>query len=543
MHGTLFITRAQGPDDPIVQGEYTIERDTRIGRAMESDICLPDPSVSRRHALILIRQGLWYLVDQGSTTGTLLNQQRLVQGQPAEIRGGDTIEIGPWSFRVRDDETITRTIDFSRQESGVVHTEKISSRRLDALGGYLAAIGRAKSVEEIATCTIEAALAGTGFKRGAVLLAPAGEGDAPAYLAGLRIDHTGVCDELAPTELYASSRLVTRALEGLTARYSAPDSNATIDQTHSLMEHSIMAALCVPIRRDGVVESLLYLDSRGDAAGVEDAVGYCEDIASLCAYALTHRAHAELSHRQQAMRIEFEHAKELRAMMTTPSVMPSARFQSAHRSLAGMFVSADFFDTVAHADGSAHVLFGDATGHGLGASILSTLVHAHLVALLSSGTGTLESVIATNRFIAEKAAAGRFVSLVVARLDPDGVMTIVDAGHGHWIHRTNGDVYSPPRATGVPIGIDPAAIFTAESRALAPGDRLVLYTDGITEQQDPDGQEFGAPRLSSIIKNSDGCRSDVDGVFTALLAHADGRAIEDDATIASVEYLHEAGLS
>ncbi|MCA9304694.1 MAG: SpoIIE family protein phosphatase [Phycisphaerales bacterium] len=535
MHGSLSIARTQGPNDPIVQEEYTIDRDTRIGRAVESDICLPDPSVSRRHATILIRQGLWYLVDQGSTTGTLLNRQRLEQDEPAEIRKGDTIEIGPWSFRVKDDETITQTIDFSRHESGVVHAEELSSRRLDALGGYLAAIGNADSKEEIACCTIEAALAGTGFKRGAVLLAPTNATEPPSFLVGLRRTPSGITDRLPSAELHASSKLVSRALDGLTARYSAPDTNATIDHSRSLMEHSIMAALCVPILRDGVVESLLYLDSPGANAGVEDAVGYCEDIASLCAYALTHRAHAELAHRQQAMRIEFEHAKELRAMLTAPSSSPSPEFRSAYRSVAGMFVSADFFDTVPHQDGSLHVLFGDATGHGLGASILSTLVHAHLVALLRSGADTAESVTATNRFIAEKATAGRFVSLVVAHLNPNGVMTIVDAGHGHWIHRSGSDLYSPKQASDVPIGIGPAATFTAQSRTLSRGDRLILYTDGITEQHDEDGNEFGAEKLRSIISRSDDSGSDVDHVFKALLAHAGKRAIEDDATVSSIE--------
>ena len=534
MHATLCIARAHGPDGPIVQPEYTLDRDTRFGRAVDSDICLPDPSVSRRHATVLIRQGLWYVVDEGSTSGTFLNDKRLEQGAPSEIRSGDRLALGPWVFRVKDPGTITHTVDLSGDELGMVVGSELTSRRLDALGGYLAAISRASSTEETAACTIEAALAGTGFRRGAVLLAPESKGAPPAYLAGRKRDTDGICDELSSEDFHASSKLVGRALEGFTARYSAPDADIT-DHSRSLVENSVIGALCVPVKRDGVVESLIYLDSRGNTPGVENAVGYCEDIASLFAYALTHRAHAELSQRQQAMRIEFEHAKELRAMLTTPSVAPGSVFRQSHRSLAGMFVSADFYDTVTHADGSLHVLFGDATGHGLGASILTTLVHAHLIALLRSGVATGEAVTMTNRFISEKATAGRFVSLVVAHLKPDGEMSIVDAGHGHWVHRSTDGHFAPAQAGAVPIGIDPNACFSSKRRTLEAGDRLVLYTDGVTEQEDPDGAAFGTDRLHAVLKRSGGCREDIEGLFDALLTHAGGRALEDDATIASIE--------
>lgn len=114
-------------------------------------------------------------------------------------------------------------------------------------------------------------------------------------------------------------------------------------------------------------------------------------------------------------------------------------------------------------------------------------------------------------------------------------MTIVDAGHGHWIHRSRDSLFSPAQAGGAPIGIDPNAQYTAQERDLELGDRLVLYTDGITEQENSDSEPFGADRLSAVIACSEEAHADVEDAFTALLAHAGGRAIEDDATIASIE--------
>lgn len=540
MHGMLEIHLLQGPSDAIVQRMYTIDADSRIGRAMSSEICLPDPSVSRRHASLLIRQGIWYLVDHSSTSGTFLNQQQLAAATPSEIRDGDRIGFGPWVFRVGEAETITQTIDLSREEDGLVVDQPMSSRRLDALGGYLNAIGHAESTEEIAICTIEAALGGTGFNRGAVLLAPSAENEPPAYIAGRLRRPNGSLSELSHDEFQASSRLVSKALTGHTARFSAPDTQSTIDHSRSLVENSIDSALCVPVRRGETIEALLYLDSRDEHAGIADAVGYCEDICALYAYALSHRANSELAQRQQAMRIEFEHAKELRAMLTAPECSGAPCFRHAHRSLPGMFVSADFFDTLACRDGSVQIIFGDATGHGLGASILSTLVHAHLVALLRSGMHIKDALCATNRFISEKATAGRFVSLVVAHLFPDGKASIIDAGHGHWVHASDDGLFRPNQAMDVPIGIDPNAVFSVAERSFSSGDRLVLYTDGITEQEDPDGEAFAPDRLCKSLEEAENCQSDVDRVFDALHAHAQGRLIEDDATIASIQYFPNA---
>lgn len=537
MHGTLEFHLLKGPDDPIVQRMYAIDEDSSIGRAMSSEICLPDPSVSRRHASLLIRQGIWYLVDHGSTSGTFLNHQRLEQATPAQIRDGDRIGLGPWVFRVGEPETITRTIDLSRDEDALVVDQPISSRRLDALGGYLGAIGHARSTEDIAVCTIEAALAGTGFNRGAVLLPPSAGDEPTAFVAGRLRGPEGALSDLKPTDFHASSKLVSKALSGRTARFSAPDAQSTIDHSRSLMEHSIDSALCVPVRQGETIEALLYLDSKSDRAGIADAVGYCEDICALYAYALSHRANSELAQRQQAMRIEFEHAKELRAMLTAPAHAGSSCFRHAHRSVPGMFVSADFFDILSCADGSVQIIFGDATGHGLGASILSTLVHAHLVALLRSGMVISDAVRSTNRFISEKATAGRFVSLVVAHITADGQASIIDAGHGHWVHASSDGLFCPSQAMDVPIGIDPNAAFSIAVRSFASGDRLVLYTDGITEQENQDGEAFEHDRLCVSLDDSESCQRDVERVFDALSVHAQGRPIEDDATIASIQYL------
>src|SRR5260370_22185974 len=65
-----------------------------IGRASTNQVVLSDPSVSSRHAIIALKDQAYWITDNGSTNGTLLNQQRLVPQVPSQLHPGDTIRFG-----------------------------------------------------------------------------------------------------------------------------------------------------------------------------------------------------------------------------------------------------------------------------------------------------------------------------------------------------------------------------------------------------------------------------------------------------------------
>jgi serine phosphatase RsbU (regulator of sigma subunit) len=534
MPNSISLIRTFGPEHSDVPDRYDLDSDRVVGRLVESDICLPDQSVSRRHATILVRQGLWYIIDHGSTSGTLLNGRPLEPALPAELRGGDTLDIGPWRFRIRN-ESDSQTVALSREQPGVVE-DAISARRLDALGSYLAALTHCETPEQLAFATIEAALAGTGFSRAVVLNPPDSTGRAPTFVVGMLRQASGVMAPIASGTFKPSAQLIARALQGRTARYAESAPSQTIDDSASLSSESIATAFCVPVTRSRGIDALLYLDTPSAIPTTQDPIGFLDDLCGLFAFALTSRANAESAKRQHAMQIEFEHAKDLRNMLSAPDVLGSDTFSFAHRTIAGMFVSADIFDIVHHPDGTLDVIFGDAAGHGLGASMLTTLVHAHLVALLTSKMLVQDAIAATNRYLAQKSTSGRFISLVVARITPDGLLTLVDAGHAHWVHLASGKCLSPRRAKSVPLGIDADAVFEPETKVMSTGDRLILYTDGITEQSNPEGVHFGAKRLHEILHDSERPHQDVTKVISALEGHAAGGFIEDDATIASIQF-------
>lgn len=74
--------------------EHPLAGDVTIGREPEHEVCLDDPSVSRRHAIVAPRKGRWYVADTGSRNGTLLNGERVPPGSAVQLRHADRLQLG-----------------------------------------------------------------------------------------------------------------------------------------------------------------------------------------------------------------------------------------------------------------------------------------------------------------------------------------------------------------------------------------------------------------------------------------------------------------
>ncbi len=207
------------------------------------------------------------------------------------------------------------------------------------------------------------------------------------------------------------------------------------------------------------------------------------------------------------------------------------RFQQATDP--GPQFSGDLFEFLRSEDGLGTICFGDATGHGQQAAQISSLTRGVLRAE-PSGRGPSLLARAANRFLAGLHLPRRFVSLWVGSFDFGGQIRFVDAGHGHWlILSADGSVRAVSRIGGIPLGIDASVDYAPETVMLHPGERLVLYSDGITEQRNSRGEEFGRVRLLQAARNADPAEA-ADAILRAARQHA-GAPLSDDASVAIIE--------
>ncbi len=511
-----------------------------IGRAIECDVCLLNETVSRRHASLFRRDGCWFVIDSGSAIGTWVNGQRLSSSSPLPLVSGDLVRVGPWSFRVTvgqvNPSTAATIEDDSRKTARI---ERVGERPLAAgakqLRMLMEGLSRmAASIDEssLARSALDAALAGAGCSRGAMLRPTGGVGEELVIVA-----FAGPRAADGSPELTFSRTLIHAASGGQTAILHEEQSlNAAA--SHSVAEHAIRWAVCAPIFVGNELVALLYIDARrGDASAQGEAAGFVEAVANACGLALSNLKRMELERRQSALAAELAAAREAQQFIMPPAHAAQGFLGYAMQMRPGVFVAGDLFDVVPLDDGRVAICLGDVSGHGAGSAMLMAAAQSQLNAQVRATRDPAAAVCGLNRYLGERSLGGRFVSLWLGLFSPDGLVEYVDAGHGYWFHRAGASLRASGGGTEIPAGIDPDTAYHSSQVRLSPGDRIILYSDGILDERNPSGEPFGIARLEQALKACQGCDADVVEIFKAIARFAEGAPPSDDATAASVEYL------
>jgi sigma-B regulation protein RsbU (phosphoserine phosphatase) len=161
-------------------------------------------------------------------------------------------------------------------------------------------------------------------------------------------------------------------------------------------------------------------------------------------------------------------------------------------------VSGDYCDLI-EVNGGFLFLLGDVAGKGVAASMLMSHLHATFRTLAGQHLPLRELVNHANRLFCESTTAGQFATMVVGYAAPDGRVEYVSAGHLPLFHISSTGVRAR-EATGVPLGMFGSTDFDVCKLTLAPGDKLLLYTDGFTEMFNAAGDEFGVARVQALAR-------------------------------------------
>lgn len=559
-----------------------------IGRQAGADAMLTDNTVSRRHAEIAHRADTWFVSDLQSYHGTFLNGVRLGPSESSPMHPGDMLRLGPWTFRVGGPPRGAHLLSTSDDTGSTVQrvhrvpAKDLSLRaehRLELLINCAASITAATSEQQLAEAVLAALVSGTGFPRAAFIRrlsgGEAGSGTGQVEVVAIRGPETqaaasppGDADGAAPPvgrpAPHAPHRIVPPVVSRSLIQAAADGQVVRLDEAgapqygQSVVQLGIQAAICAPVMVDSVAAAFLYLDARrseshsghaGAPVIESDAPAFCQAVARICALALANLSRHDLARRQKQLEDDLNAAREAQRLIMPKPAGRLGPFEYALRSKPGRFVAGDLFDLFPLQGGRVGVFLGDVSGKGIEAAMLMATAQAHLNASLQHNPDVAAAVAEVNRHVAPRVKDGRFITLWAGILDPAGrTLTFVDAGHGHCMIKRAGQ---PPQRLdstgGLPVGISAEATYPNDTVSFGPGTRLILYSDGLVEQQSPGGEEFGLARAITALGESGTPGEDVQALFNALLTFAtppvqsgakpmppEKVSLSDDVTIASI---------
>jgi len=201
-------------------------------------------------------------------------------------------------------------------------------------------------------------------------------------------------------------------------------------------------------------------------------------------------------------------------------------------------VGGDYFDVIELGEGRLAVAVGDVAGKGMPAALLMALLQGSLRTLVSAGLRGRELVVKLNAHLCANIPSNRLVTLFYSELDTTtGLLEYVNCGHNPPFLVPAAERPVRLAATAMALGITADTTFDSMLVEIAPGDRLVLYTDGVTEAENAKDDQFGEERLQGWIEASreePGVRL-LDGVIQEVLHFCGPVRPRDDMTLMCLE--------
>jgi sigma-B regulation protein RsbU (phosphoserine phosphatase) len=519
-----------------------------LGRSSKADIVLADRYLSRQHARLVLREGGWFLEDLGSRNTTFLNDRPVAQ--PTPVRVGDVIRLAESRIVVegpgtasgdglvggRDEPLPESTIFLSAAAllAGPAAGEDASrlESRLRFLNDVHRALAAPITLEALLELILERAFAQLKPEEGAVYLR-----DAEGTLARAAVRRAdGVSGE--PLYSRALAREVTE--KSLAALVTDASLDARFAQAESFVSSGVRSLVAAPLLDSEGCLGMVVLSAKGRVHMFSE--GDMELLAALAAAAamrIRNIAFAEEAAKRRLLEHELDLAHDIqmgmlpRAFPSRPGLDVSASLRPA-RSVGG-----DLYDVLAE-DGRVLVLVGDVSGKGVGAALFMAVTKTLFRAIAPGSATVAEAMSRMNRELARDNERAMFVTAFAARLDLEtGELEYVNAGHNPTYRVAAEAVASLPGPVDPALGAVDAYEYRASRVRLAPGDALLLYTDGIVEARSATDEEFRALRLESYLA---GCRDvPAEGVVRGLFGRLDefvGDAPQyDDVTVLALRWL------
>ena len=222
-----------------------------------------------------------------------------------------------------------------------------------------------------------------------------------------------------------------------------------------------------------------------------------------------------------------------------PRTLPQLENYRVHAfNNATRFVGGDFYDFQQVGASQWISVLADASGKGMAAALLSSMVLGALSMELRPGAEPQEILNRLNQILCRKSLPTQFVTLFLFLLGPDGKGQYISTGHTpSYIYRASSGTIEELASDGYMLGMFDFASYRSRQLHLSKGDVLVAYTDGLTKAENPKGELFGSERLMEIIEleGAEGSPAVERGLRLSLEEFTNGLPQPDDITFVVVE--------
>jgi phosphoserine phosphatase RsbU/P len=500
----LHVVPAQGePFDHLLAESSLV-----IGRSSASDLVLADPFLSRCHTRFFLDGGALFVEDLGSRNGTLLNGSLVAK--PTEVKAGDVVRLSNSSIAIQAEtaaetplaglgmQTLIRNAsDLVREATttDVTHIEgeealRQFASRLKLLNDVHQALARSTSLSELLDLMLDRVFDLLRPEQAAIFLKrPDGEFD---RVAGRSLGGP-------ESEYLRSTSLVREVTEKqIAALVLDARTDKRFAEADSVRIFGIQSLLAAPLLDPEGSLGMIVLTSRLHTRQFsEEDLELLVSLASVAALRIRNVALTEEAAERRRLEEELALARRIQ-VAALPSSLPEVPGYELHAgNLPSRRISGDYYEVLTRRDGQECVLMiADISGKGITAALLAATLEALSASPIQAGLPPEEICCELARLLYARTPPEKYATAFLAVLEPAvGLLRYVNAGHNPGLLLRRSGAVEHLGATGSPLGLLPAAGYSAAEVTLADGDLLLLYTDGITEAANLQEEEFGLPRL------------------------------------------------
>jgi sigma-B regulation protein RsbU (phosphoserine phosphatase) len=505
-----------------------------IGRRPGSDLVLTGTEVSRDHAEIASTGDRFLIRDRQSRYGTFVNGERVVERALAHR---DQIECGQGGA------ALMFLVDGATHEDGRSGAPG-ELRQMAALLAALRAMGSERVLDEVLALVLDAAIDTTGAERGFIMLAD--RGGALEMSVARRAGHAA----LEPSGFKTSRKIPEEVFATGQAKVVADLLEGDLPEVHNqTVAFGIRHVLCVPLRLVRYVErsdapsasgniGVLYLDSRERGRLLSPSTPVAlEALATEAATAIEnarlYREAMEKAKLDQELRTA---SKIQQALLPAPS-RTGTFYEAVGASVPCRAIGGDFFDYLDLANGVFGFALGDITGKGPSAALVTAVVQGIVASHADTAVGPAALIALVNRVLLSRHVETRFATIFLGALAPDGRLIYCNAAQNPPLLLSGG---RPERLEigGTLVGAFEDALYEQGERQLTPGDVIVLFSDGIIEALNAEGEEFGDERVRAAVEPRAALAPEriLKALLDALEAFTRGVPQTDDLTAVVVRY-------